>query len=298
MHNHRSSSTARLIARSTLLAGRDPSLQALVPVDVEEALVTMLEADGGNAWFRFALRHAWTRASLLILERTILPGIIVHYLVRKRWIERVVTDTLANGCDQLVVMGAGLDTLALRLHRAWPNVLFWELDQPASQQPKSVAFNKLAPAGNLLLVPLDLRSELPFDALARHPQFNRHRRTCFIAEGLLMYLTENRVIQVLRNMAQYQTSEIVCTFMEPNSDGHAAFRGGSPAIDKWLRWRREPFAWAIQRERLADFVAPLGLQVRTIVGADELRAEFLVPAGLASTTLAEGECLCILSSTT
>jgi O-methyltransferase involved in polyketide biosynthesis len=177
-------------------------------------------------------------------------------------------------------------------------VSFWELDHPASQRPKSVAFKKLATAGNLFLVPLDLRSELPLDALARHPRFNRHRRTCFIAEGLLMYLTENRVMQVLRNVAQCQTAEIVCTFMELDSGGHAAFRGGSPAIEKWLRWRGEPFAWAMARERLADFVTPLGLQVRAVAGADELRAEFLLPAGLGAATLAEGECLAILASST
>jgi methyltransferase (TIGR00027 family) len=298
MHHSRSSSTARLIARCILLAARDPSLRALVPVDAEAALAAMLEADGGNRCFKYALRHAWTRASLRILERTILPGIIVHFLARKRWIEHAVAAAHANGCNQFVIIGAGLDTLALRLHRAWPNVSFWELDHPASQHPKAVAFKALAPAENLFLVPLDLRNELPSDVLGRHPQFNRHSHTCFIAEGLLMYLPENRVIQLLRDVAQYQPAKIVFTFMEPDSDGHAIFRGGSPAIEKWLHWRREPFAWAIPRERLADFATPLGLQVRSIAGARELRAEFLSPAGLASLALAEGEYLAVLTSTT
>jgi O-methyltransferase involved in polyketide biosynthesis len=158
------------------------------------------------------------------------------------------------------------------------------------------ACQTLAPAGNLFLVPLDLRSELPLDALVRHPRFNRHSRTCFVAEGLLMYLTENRVMEVLRNAAQCQTAEIVCTFMEPDPGGHAAFRGGSPAIEKWLRWRSEPMAWAIPRARFADFVAPLGWQVRALAGAQELRAAFLLPASLASATLAEGECLAFLSA--
>jgi methyltransferase (TIGR00027 family) len=230
------------------------------------------------------------------LERAILPGIIVHFLVRKCWIERMVAEALGNGCNQLVILGAGLDTLALRLHRAWPNVSFWELDHPASQRPKAAAFKRIASAENLFLVPLDLRNELPFAALARHPQFNPRSRTCVIAEGLLMYLSESRVIQVLRNVAQNQTTEIVCTFMEPDPGGRAAFRGGSSAIEKWLHWRKEPFAWAISRERLADFVAPLGLQVQVMAGAAELRAEFLLPAGVASATLAEGECLGLLSS--
>jgi len=297
MHHSRSSSTARLIARCMVLAAHDPSLKALVPVDGEGALVAMLEADGGNGWFRWALRHAWTRQLLRLLERAILPGIILHYLVRKLWIERKVREALANGCNQVVILGAGFDPLALRLHRAWPDVSFWELDHPASQRPKLDALKSLAPAGNLFLVPLDLRSELPFDVLARHPQFNPRQRTCVVAEGLLMYLSESRVIEVLQNAAENKATDIICTFMEPDANGRIAFRGGSPAIEQWLRWRKEPFAWAIPQKQLADFVSPLGFQVRSVAGAPELRAEFLLPAGLASATLAEGEYLAHLSST-
>jgi methyltransferase (TIGR00027 family) len=298
MQRSRSSSTARLIARCTRLAARDFALRALVPADADVALAAMLEADGGNGWFEFALRHTWARASIRLLERAILPGIIVHYLVRKRWIERAVTAALNHGCNQIVIIGAGLDALAWRLHRAWPGVSFWELDHPASQWPKAAAVKSLGPAGNLFLAPLDLRSELPSDALGRHPQFNRNSHTCFVAEGLLMYLPEPRVIEVLRDVAQYPVAEIILTFMEPDSSGHAAFRGGNPAITAWLRWQKEPFTWAIPREELAAFVKPLGLQVRAVAAAGELRAEFLSPAGLGSATLAEGECLGLLAVST
>jgi hypothetical protein len=78
-----------------------------------------------------------------------------------------------------------------------------------------------------------------------------------------------------------------------DADGRAAFRGGSPAIGAWLRFRREPFAWALEPARLAAFLRPLGFDLLAVVGAPELRAEVLAPAGLATIPLAEGEHLCL-----
>jgi len=83
--------------------------------------------------------------------------------------------------------------------------------------------------------------------------------------------------------------------MELDATGKAAFRGGSPLIEKWLQARSEPFVWAIPRGQLADFVAPLGLLVRSVAGADELRTEILGPAGLTNSALAAGECVAMLS---
>jgi methyltransferase (TIGR00027 family) len=295
MRHRHSSSTARLIARCTLLAARDPSLLPLVPVDALEPLTAMLRADGGITWFDHAVRHRWSRAILRWLESKILPGIIVHFIARKRWIEDAVTAALDGGCTQLVVIGAGLDTLAWRLHRARTGVTFWELDHPASQLPKADAFKGLASGDNLILAPLDLRTELPSEVLGRDARFNRRGKTCFVAEGLLMYLPESRVLAVLADLAQMMRSEVVCTFMEPDATGRAAFRGGSPVIEKWLQSISEPFAWAISRGKLSDFVAPTGLHVRSIAGTEALRAEVLRPVGLEKSALAAGECLGILS---
>jgi methyltransferase (TIGR00027 family) len=280
------------------MAARDPSLTALVPADVERPLEAMLREDGGGAWFRYAVAHGWSRALVRQLERAILPGIILHFLARKRWIERAVKSLLDEGFTQVVVIGAGLDTLVWRLHLERTRVSFWELDHPASQAPKAAALKGLAPASNLMMLPLDLRNELPSAVLGASNRFSRDRRTCFVAEGLLMYLPEERVWAVLADAAQFKGAVVVFTFMEPDPTGNAAFRGGSSVIEKWLRARSEPFAWGMPRSSVADFLAPIGLQVRSIAGADELRSEILDPAGLAGSALAVGECIAITSSKT
>ena len=287
------SSTARLIARCTLLASRDPILRTLVPTDAPAPLVAMLDAAGGGLCFDLCLKNRVVRALLAKCECLILPGITAHYLTRKAWIEKRAVTALDAGCTQIVILGAGFDTLSWRLHRRYSAAKFFELDHPATQRPKAAA---LSPADNLVFLPADLAVISPSLALAQCDRFNPLIPTCFIAEGLFMYFSETRVAEILSDLGQFPRATIAFTYMAPGADGRAAFRGGSPAIGAWLRWRREPFAWAIDPSRLGDFLSPLGLNPHLQAGADELRAQILVPVGLASIALAEGEHLCLASA--
>jgi methyltransferase (TIGR00027 family) len=290
----RPSSTARLIARCTLLAASDARLRPLVPAGAIAPIESLLTEIGGGSWFEFARRHAWTRALLLAGERLVLPGIIAHYLARKRWLEARVSTALSAGFEQIVVLGAGFDTLACRLHSAHPTVRFFELDHPATQRPKAAA---LSTAPNLAFLPADLARVLPSSVLLADPRFDSRRRTFVVAEGLLMYFPEIRVREILADLTRLPAAQVAFTFMAPGDDGRAAFRGGSPAIGAWLRFRREPFAWALAPAGLAAFLRPLGLHPLATAAAAELRAEVLVPAGLATIPLAEGEHLCLASNT-
>lgn len=296
MRADRPSSTAKLIARCTLLAARDPSFQLLVPAADPARLAAVLDRCGPASWLDHAVRHPWTARWLWRAEGALLPGIIAHYLARKRWLEQRVAAALNHGCEQVVVLGAGFDTLAWRFHRAWPAVLFCELDHPATQRPKSAALAALPPDENFVLQPTDLGRELPTVALRRLARFDPHRDTCFVAEGLLMYLEESRVAELLRDIASLPSVMVAFTFMEPDADGRAAFRGNRTFINAWLRRQGEPFTWAIARAGLGDFLGRLGLRVQSLADAEELRAAILVPANLPHAALAEGECLCCATS--
>jgi methyltransferase (TIGR00027 family) len=291
----RPSDTAILIARCTLLATREPARRALVPPGTEMPLSVLLASDGG--WFGFALRHAWTRTVLGSLERLTLPGIITHYLTRKRWIETMARETLDRGVTQVVVLGAGFDTLAWRLHRELPAVHFFELDHPATQVRKQ---RTLGAAVNLTFLSVDLAIDSPDAVLRACPAFSPEKTTLFIAEGLLMYFQEKRVAALLRELATLTRppSEMLFTFMEQAPDSSINFRGEHAAVGWWLRWRREPFQWGLVRAALPDFLQRCGLQFTALADHDVLRTQILAPLGLAELPLACGECLCHCTNST
>ena len=284
------SDTSLLIARSILLASKDPQLCRLLSPGEAEMLSRILERTGPVPWFEFVMKNGWARRALVCLEHMTVSGIIAHYLARKRWIERQVHDALAGGIRQVAVLGAGFDTLAVRLSLEFPHVRFIEFDHPATQAAKR---RGLDPAPNLEFQPVDLAN----DFLAACPGFSRTESSIVIAEGLTMYLTADRVAAMLRNSAALAGpgGQVIFTFMEQTADGSISFRGENPLVAWWLKSRREPFLWGISREALPAWLEENGLRCKVVAGDRELRSEILAPCELGHIALARGECLCCCS---
>jgi methyltransferase (TIGR00027 family) len=140
-----------------------------------------------------------------------------HVLLRSRFAEDRLADAVRRGVRQYVLLGAGLDTFALR-QPGWARSLrIVEIDQPATQGAKRT---RLAELGipvppNVVLFPVDfeqttLREALPAAGIdVTAPVF-------FSWLGVTMYLTEDAVDQVLRTVASLpRGTEIVLTFATP-----------------------------------------------------------------------------------
>lgn len=295
MRENRPSQTAILIARATLLLSRDPDLAGLVPAGAAEACRRFLEAAGSPP--RLALLdQRWFRSLSFFLERFVIPGVSLHYAVRKRWLEDATRLALAESIAQVVVLGAGLDTLALRLHREFPGALFVETDHPATQEVKRRAladWGELDP--NLRLAALDLARARPQEVLAAVPAYRPEADALLIAEGLTMYLRPEEmdgIFAFLRRQAG-GGSRFAFTFMEPQADGTVSFPAASPLVRPWLALVGEPFTWGIRRGDLPRYLAERGFELVELAGAEELRERYLAPAGLANRRLAVGEYLAL-----
>ena len=282
------SATAELIAASTVFQSGDPRLAILVPAGAA-ALSERFLATVAPHKLRLVrwLARPGLRGAVNGLERVILPGIQLHYAVRKRFIEDAVRSFLTSGGARVVVLGAGLDTLAIRLATQYRDVDFVEVDQPSVQNGKRRAVAGLD-IRNLSLHAADLGAgALP--GVAPGPP------TFFVLEGVTMYLREATVAATLLSCAEVggPGSRVAWTFMNPDHRGLIGFRHSRRAlVDAWLRTGREPFIWGIEDARIPAFLRPLGLRPVTMVGAEELRARYLTPAGIGD-PLAEGEEICL-----
>ncbi len=288
MRDDTPSETATLVARSIVLAADDDGLRKLVEQGEAETLRRIL-GDGGG-WFGLARRRAWARRLFFKVMDLMVPGIVPHYLARKRWIEIAVRAALAGGAARVVVLGAGFDTLAWRLHGEFPEVEFLELDHPATQRVKRRA---LGDAVNFSYGQVDLALQ----SLVDSPGLDANVTTVFVAEGLTMYFREERVAALLRDFAALAgpAGRVVFTFMEQNAAGSIGFRGQNPLVAAWLKLWSEPFLWGIGRDRLPGFLASCGLGNVEVIDEVRLRDEILAPRGLGEIRLASGECVCLCS---
>lgn len=297
MKENAPSATANVVARNVVLVANTPGLAQLVPQDAAQ-LSGWLVADFSTRGRSFVRRSTkrWFQYVRRVYERLTIPGLALHQALRKRYIERAVRDALAEGFDQLVVLGGGLDSLAVRLHTEFPAASFIELDHPATQRAKLRTFMRHRLIGrNLKLLPVDFTKQGLEATLIACMDYDAERRTIFLAEGVLMYL-EAREVDSIFDVVQRQTkrhARFVFTFMEPDATGRASFRRSTCLARLWLRLRGEPFKWGLQEREAKSFLRKRGFDLKELARPSTFREIYLRELGLEDLVLAEGESVCV-----
>lgn len=293
MQANRPSDTALLIARAVAFMALDPAAGQLVPPRAAQASHWFLRASLPNAdRLLRLLHHRWFRVLVRVAEWLTIPGILLHYIVRKKFLEEITRRQIENGAAQVVVLGAGFDTLAWRLHKEYGEVAFLEIDHPATQQFKQQALaGKNEVGSNLHFIPLDLSRSSPGDGLRECHYYNPAVRTHYVAEGLLMYLTEQCVRYIFTSIAGQSCfdSTVSFTYLEPQGNGAVDFKVQSILVRQWLRLRREPFRWGIKSAAVPSFLSQFDFDLVEIASSTTLREQYLTSAELRNRYLAEGE---------
>lgn len=199
------------------------------------------------------------------LEAAFVPGMAWHYLFRKAWIEAEARCALARGARQLLVLGAGFDTLAFRLARAYPDLAAVEVDRPATQARKRAVLDGEGEVpANLHLVPADLGTRGLDVVLDGCGALAPDVPTVVVSEGVLMYLREAEVEALLRALhASFRVdlTVLVGAIATPDAEGGLRLR----AADRLLGASGERTHWACPRDRMASFLGPLGFAVADAV---------------------------------
>jgi methyltransferase (TIGR00027 family) len=247
-----------------------------------------MDAAAGGSWRLTAL----ARLRLALQERLGVPGIYLHYALRKLLIARLVDGLVRDhGIEQVVVVAAGFDPLCVLLHQAHPTVRWCELDHPATQRYKAAALSALSGGGNLALLPVDLARQSIADSF-RAGGLSPGLPTLVIAEGITMYLTEERVRGLfadIRACAGAGGSHLLFTHMRRRENGSIHFDSATTLATYWLALTKESFVRGIEAWRLAPFLAGLGFSLARAWDSGMLRDEFLLRRGLGERPLATGE---------
>lgn len=142
-------------------------------------------------------------------------GMRALIVARSLLAEETLAAAVANGVDQYVLLGAGLDTFAYR--NPFPALRVFEVDYPATGQWKR---ERLAEAGvpvppSVSYAAIDFERETLPEALAR-AGFDLSRPAVFAWLGVTPYLTREAIEATLRAVAALQPgTEIVFDYGEP-----------------------------------------------------------------------------------
>jgi len=145
-----------------------------------------------------------------------LRGLVV-VLTRARFTEERLAEAMRGGTDQYVIIGAGLDTFALRRPDLRERLRIIEIDHPATQAFKRGRIRDagLAPPPNLHFAPADLETESLAEVLSRAP-YDRSRPAFFSWLGVTMYLTDAAIRATLGSLrsASVAGSQLVFDYLD------------------------------------------------------------------------------------
>lgn len=208
-----------------------------------------------DPWARRFLRGRYRWAALLpagLVARYIdrrWPGPRTAVCVRTRYLDEAVLSALAEGLDQIAILGAGLDSRPYRLPGI-ERVRVFEVDHPSTQALKRAV---VGPApDHVVYVPADLASE-PLDRVLERAGFRTGLRTLFLWEGVTNYLDEASVDATLRFVARAGRA-LLFTYVDRGIlDGSRRFAGAAESMAA-VRRLGEPFTWGLDPARARAYL--------------------------------------------
>ncbi len=202
--------------------------------------------------------------------------ISVFVVVRSRYTEDMLSSWIRQGCRQYVILGAGLDSWALRQRS--PAVQVLELDHPATQQWKANRIRKRLgrlPA-HLTLIPIDFERSTLSDLLLGGP-YDPEAAAFFSWLGTLYYLSRAAVEATFASLAAVCApgSQVVFDYFRPGSTMMAADRQLFEAIDRGGTRRGEPLRTLLEPPEVQAVLQAAGFRLVEDLSASQIRSQYL-----------------------
>ncbi len=264
MKHGRISQTALKVAIGLVtLSVKDDWAQRLPPglVEVSERLLLASGSPGYGPRMMRVCKQPWMIRVYKIQDFLLMPGQFEGFGHRKVFMQQQVEAAIEQGARQVLVLGAGFDTLCLRLAPQYSHVQFFEVDHPATSAAKARGVALEGQPANIIQIAADLGEQALSEVLSEDGRWQSSLPSMLVAEGLFQYLTDDEVRGLLRDAA-------ACT--SPGS--RFAFTHVIPGEAKMLsiltRLIAEPWRSAVRSEDLPEYVEGTGWTMISDVDTD------------------------------
>ena len=260
MRKDKPSRTALKVALNIVTLGAKPGMDRILPPGTLQATEKLLVASGATG----ARTVRWARSQRMVSVYEafdwMLPGQFEAFAHRKAFCERQVRDGIGAGATQVLVLGAGYDTMGWRLAPEFSGVNFFEIDHPATARLKARGIDAMGQRDNLCLIAEDLGQQKLTDILKTNVSWDQSAQTVIIAEGLVMYLLPEAVRDLFCQCAAIAGtgSRIAFSYIPTGADGRPD-AGRWTGLMLWLQNAAgEPWNWSIRPEKLGQFLEESG----------------------------------------
>jgi methyltransferase (TIGR00027 family) len=197
--------------------------------------------------------------------------------VRARFAEDSLAAAVTRNVRQAVVLGAGLDTFALR--NPYADLAVFEVDHPASQEFKR---ERLSAAGlqapALHFAPVDFETQQLCEGL-QAAGFDHRRPAFFVWLGVVPYLSSEAILRTLDFLASLPDAELVLDYSEPLESYAPAARARVERLRERAAVLGEPWLSHFAPEELAGLLKARGFTEVEDLGPAEIGDRYLGQPG-------------------
>ncbi|MFX0202920.1 MAG: class I SAM-dependent methyltransferase [Candidatus Hodarchaeota archaeon] len=197
-------------------------------------------------------------------------------VVRSRYAEDNLKNFINDGCHQYLILGAGLDSWALRHDKS--GVIVFELDYPATQQWKETRIRSRLGSlpSHLVLTPIDLERESITDVLPSRG-FDPRSKVFISWLGTICYLTNDTIKEAFVSLANVCSpgSRVAFDYFQPKSTMSPEDLQLFEVLDAGGTRRGEPMKTLLNAEDMAKILISAGFRVVEDLSASEIRQRYL-----------------------
>ena len=230
-----------------------------------------------NARWRLLLNNSMFRKVLNATPVNQSFGKLTAQVVaRSRYAEDKLLEAIANGIQQYILVGAGLDSFVLRMAEQYPELKIFEVDHPDTQKIKIHKLKKLGTIpSNVEFVSIDFEKEKLSDALLRS-SYDSKMPAFFSWLGTTHYLKPETTLATLQNIASiaHLNSEVVMDYSIDYKQLQGIERIGSFAIAQFTRFLKEPLIGTFTSEHLHQTVEKMGYVVLEDLSGTEITKRY------------------------
>ncbi len=229
------------------------------------------------------LRFASRMSKYLIIRKYIsntiqkkIPGAFSSAIARTKYIDDLLESTIANGVKQVIILGAGFDTRALRLDflKSIPVI---EIDHPNTSKFKIATYkNRIGRLPkNIDFYQIDFNKQ-SLEELAEQHNFDFTKPTTIIWEGVTNYLSEDAIKSTFGFIKKFtKNSYIIFTYVHKKIlENPSSFLGGEKLLTD-LEQLEEKWTFGFLPEELPYYLKQFNMMLIEDMGATEYREKYV-----------------------
>jgi methyltransferase (TIGR00027 family) len=197
-----------------------------------------------------------------VLNRTL--GLLTGQVVgRSRYAEDLLAQAVQQNTQQYVLVGAGLDSFALRESHHYPTLKIFEVDHPDTQAAKQAKLKKLGNIPTTVeFVSINFEKESISEALTRS-LYDQSAPAFFSWLGTTHYLNPQTTLQTLKSIAEFAAngSEVVLDYSTDFQELNGIERLGSMGVAQFTHLLKEPLLGQFKPIDLHQAVEQMGFEV-------------------------------------